>query len=98
MYNMMKDKTRSTERVLVVRPVEGEEVKTSKGIVDNRLWKGGNELVAVMDPTNCTWRLKYKAGAVPPQLRGIFTNFTKAYNTAEEYLKLRNLQIVEVID
>ena len=95
---MMKDKTKSTERILVLKPMEGEEVKTSKGIVDPRLWKGENELMAIMDETNCTWRLKYKAGAIPPQIRGVYTNFNKAYTAAVEYYKHRGLEIVEIKD
>lgn len=93
-----KNKTRSSTRILVLQPIEGKEAKTSKGLVDNRLWKGGNELMAVMDETNCTWRLKYKAGAVPPQIQGVYTNFTKAYNAAVEYFKSRDIEIVEVKD
>lgn len=94
----MTDKIKSNDRIIVLEPIEGEEIKSSKGMADPRLWKGGNELHAVMDNSNCTWRLKYKAGAVPPPIQGIYTNFPKAFKAAEEYYFKRGLRIVEVKD
>ena len=82
----------AVKRQIVISPIEGETVTTSKGLVDPRLWKGGNEVYAEMDPTNCMWRLRYKFGAVPPQISGTYSNFKKAFETAVQYYKTRGLQ------
>jgi hypothetical protein len=87
----------SDERPFEIKPIEGIQVTTSKGLVDDRLWKGGNQLYAKMNPSNCMWTLKYRAGAVPPSLKQTYTSFSKAYTAAKEYYLKRGLEVIEII-
>lgn len=88
----------STEpkRTLILRPMEGEKAKTTTGMVDSRLFKGENELYAVMDRQSNLWSFRYKIGGIPEQLKGSWTRFQKAEEVAREYFKQRNIEIVEI--
>lgn len=93
--------THAADRVLVLKPMEGKDAKSSGGIIDPNLFKDGetsNRLHAVMDGETCLWTLKYERGALPPVLRDqTFTSFKNAKKYAEEYFKQRNVAITEVI-
>lgn len=94
-----EDKMRRTDRILVLKPVEGKSSKSSTGLVDPRLFKGENSLHVVMDPSSCLWSFKYEQGGLPFPLRDVsFTSFGKALNHAKEYFKSRNVEIVEIKD
>ncbi len=87
----------SVIRKLNIAPIDGEKVVTSKGMVDPRLWQGGNELYAEMDNANCMWRLRYKHGMLPPQIQGVYTNFDKAFKAATKYYSTRGLQVSRAV-
>lgn len=91
-------KDRSSVRILVLRPLDAEKVKDPQGLIDNRLFKGENELYAYMDTETCLWSMRYKFGIVPESLKQKFTNFNKLYRFAEGYFAKRGVQIKEVID
>jgi hypothetical protein len=92
------NKERSTDRIFVLKPMEGMTAKATSGLLDNRLFKGENQLHAKMNPTNCIWGLNYDGGIVPGPLQQRFTSFSMLYKFVEEYFKRRNIQIVEVKD
>lgn len=90
---------KSDDRVLVLKPMEGKTPVSSTGLIDNRLFKGGNNLHAVMDPETCFWSMKYESGLVPEELRNQrWTSFTALKKAAEVYFNKRNVEIVEVKD
>lgn len=94
----MTTKERSTDRVLVLKPKAGEEVKSSKGMVDPRLFNGENKLHAIMDGQNLLWSFKYEFGGLPEPLKQSFTNFTLALDHAKKYFESRGIEIVEIQD
>lgn len=89
---------RSPDRILVLKVKEGQNPKSSKGLIDNRLFTGENKLHAVMDQQSALWTLKYEQGAVPGALQCAFTSFRALKAHAETYFKNRNIEIVEVQD
>jgi len=91
-------KMRSSDRVLVVRPIEGKTAISTTGLLDNRLFTGGNTLHATMETESCLWRLRYDTGVLPEQLKQKFTSFRLLKQHADRYFLKRNLEIVEVKD
>ena len=94
-----QNKIHSDNRILIVKPIEGKEVLSSTGLIDSRLFKGGNSIHAIRDPIDGLWFLRYKAPAVLPlQLKQKFTSFLSLKAFADGYFRKRGLQIVEVVD
>ena len=91
------DKQRSPNRILVLKPIDGKPLD-STGMVDPRLFKGGNQLHGIMDEQSCLWRLKFEKGIVPPELRQSYTSFKLLKSAAERYYRQRNIEIEEVKD
>lgn len=89
---------RSNDRILELAVIDGKSPLSSTGMVDTRLFTGGNRLHAVMDPENCLWRFKYDDGVLPGPLKGIFTSFKTLRKFAEDYFSKRNIKITEVKD
>lgn len=94
----LKSKERSTDRILVIRPKQGQRVISSTGLFDPRLFTGGNTLHVVKDPARNLWNFKYTSGGLQEPLKGKYTNFESAYKVAKIYFDKRNAEIVEVID
>lgn len=92
------DKERSTDRILVLKIIDGKKPTSSLGNVDTRLFKGENKLHAIMDPRTCLWYFKYDSGALPEPLKQKFTSFNKLLEFARAYFVKRNIEIAEVID
>lgn len=93
----MIDKTRKTDRVLLLKAREGGS-RSSTGLVDKRLFTGGNNLHVIQNDQGI-WSYKYEEGAVPPVLKGqSFTSFNIAYDHAKRYFNSRNIDIVGVDD
>lgn len=87
------------EKILVVKPIEGDKVRSSSGLFDPRVFTGGNGLRAVLDPNSTLWGLRYvSSGVRPEELKQKFTSFKKLYEFTQKYLKKRGLEIVEVQD
>lgn len=94
----IKSKQHSPHRTLVLEPIPGKHPTNTLGLVDKRLFTGGNNLYALQGPTNDLWTLRYESGVLPLPLKQSFTSFRKLYQFAEEYFGKRGLHIVEVID
>lgn len=92
------DKERKTDRILVLRQMDGLKAKSSTGLDDPRLFTGKNNLHVVMDGQNCLWNFKMDHGGLPELLKQTFTTFAKAKQHAEQYYKARNIIITEVIE
>ncbi len=86
------------DRVIVLKPMEGKDVLSSKGVIDNRIFSGENKLHAILDPKNTLWSFRLDHGGLPEPLKGRFTNFEKALAHAIEYFKKRNIAFVRVED
>jgi hypothetical protein len=92
-------KERKSDRILVIKPIDGKTPLSSTGLLDPRIFTGeGNNLHATMDTSNCIWYFKYENGGLPNELKQRFTSFNKLMDFAEIYFNKRNLKIVEVID
>ncbi len=92
-----KNKVRSNDRILVLKPIEGLKTKSSTGIVDPRLFTGENKLHAIKDK-NALWSFKYERGQISGDMKTRFTSFEKLMQFAEKYFERRNIKIESVID
>lgn len=96
-----ESKMRSPDRILKLEIIDNKKPMSSIGMVDNRLFKDGdnaNRLHIVMDTQTGLWSIKYDKGAVPLPLSGQYTGFRQARQHAEQYFLQRNIRIVEVLD
>ncbi len=91
-------KHRSNDRVLVLERIEGENTVSSTGLIDNRLYKGGNRLHAVLDDRTTLWELKYEQGTLPPALQQRWTSFKSLVSFATRYFGSRGLKLVKIED
>lgn len=91
-------KLRKDDRIFVLRPIDGKRPSSSTGLVDTRLFTGGNVLHAKMDPQNCLWYMEYENGVLPQALKGRYTKFRDLREYVENYFRTRNIEIVEVKD
>lgn len=98
MDEIRSEKMRSDDRILVLKAIEGKKIKDVTGMIDPRLFQGGNKLHCVKDPQLSMWSFKYEMGILPEPLRQKFTKFDLAYNFAKNYFLNRGLDIVEVED
>ena|ERR1700692_198253 len=91
-------KNRDSNRVLVLKPMEGKTAMNSIGSSDPRLFTGENNVHAIMNKETSLWYLKMDHGLLPQQLAQQFTSFNKLFGFVSEYYKRRNIDITEVID
>lgn len=91
-------KMHADDRIITLKVKEGEKATTSSGLVDPRLFKGGNTLHALRSPENSMWFLKYDSGALPPPLKQHFTSLSKLMEFTRGYFSKRNIEIVEIKD
>lgn len=98
MLNQESPKMASTDRVLVLAPVEGAKTLSSKGLTDNRLFTGDNKLHVVREEDTGFWYFKMDKGGLPPHLdERRFTGYSAALKYTKDYYKTRNVEIKEVI-
>lgn len=95
---LLKQKMRSDDRILVLGIMDGKKPKNSIGLVDSRLFQGDNSLHVRRNPRDSLWYFKYDTGGLPDPLKQSFTSFNKAYRYAEEYFSHRNVKIIRVED
>lgn len=93
-----KERMASSDRILIVRPMAGKKPLSGTGLVDPRLFTGGNQLHAIQDPLTTMWTFKYELGITPPVLKQKWTSFDKGLAFVKNYFKRRNLEIVEIRD
>jgi hypothetical protein len=90
---------RSQDRVITLAPMPNKNALSSTGLVDNRLFTGGQSLRLKMDPQTCLWYFQYtNNGILPEGLSGKFTGFKAGLKHAEDYFRRRNIQITRVED
>ena len=88
----------SSDRIIKLEPRSGEQVLNNKGLVDNRLFTGKNNLHLKMDKETSLWYFQYDSGIIPQQLQQRFTSYTKAMSFVEQYFNNRNVDVKEVIN
>lgn len=91
-------KNTSKDRTLVLKPIDGKDALSAGGMVDKRLFTGGNNLHAIMDPEYGHWHVEYDSGTIPPAFQQRWTSFSKLQSFVSEYYKRRNVEITEIID
>lgn len=90
------EKMHSFDRVIVLKPKEGEKVLSAQGSIDTRLFTGDNKLHAIYGVTNGLWFMKYDNGILPQALQGQFTELSSLLDFVRNYYQKRNVEIVEV--
>lgn len=99
MYALPETNLRSTDRILELAPMEGKTALTNQGQPDKRLFTGEQKLHVKMDPRTTLWYFQWESnGVLPGGLRGMFTGFKSAIKHAEDYFRLRNIQVTKVVD
>lgn len=88
---------RSSDIILKLKKREGNSMG-STGLIDNRLFTGGNSLHAIMDKQTCLWHFRYDSGILPVTLQTQYTSYRKAIEAATDYFNRRNVEIVDIID
>lgn len=86
---------RKNNRVLVLERFDPKN--KDHGLVDPRVFTGANNLHLLSDDKGM-WSFKYDRGIPPAPLREKFTDPKSALNHATNYLKTKNIKIVEVLD
>lgn len=93
-----KDKLKKDDRILELKVIDGEKPLSSIGLVDKRLFQGGNKLHAYYIPQLGCWKLRYEIGAIPAALENSWSSFNQLVYDTSRYLRGRNLEISEIID
>lgn len=95
----MKKRYYSTsDKTLVVKPIEGVKPRSTTGLVDNRIFTGKANVHAVRDTQTNLWSVHYAQGILPQPLRQKFTRYEDLYDFVNGYFKRRGLYIAEVIE
>lgn len=98
MIPVKETNVRNTDRILILKPKEGEKVLSSTGLTDPRLFSGENKLHALKDLKSNLWSFKYEMGGLPESLKQKYTTFDRALQAAKNYFLRRNVDIVDVVD
>ena len=93
-----KDKLKKDDRILELKVIDGERPLSSIGLVDKKLFQGGNRLHAWYNPQFGTWKLRYEVGQLPQALENSWMSFDQLMYDTSRYLKTRNLEISQVLD
>lgn len=91
-----KNKMKSDDRVIHLKPIEGLSTKNNHGITDNRLFTGGNRLHAVYNNQKGAWYCKYDQGVIPSGLDGTWTTFSDLLESVRGYFLKRNIEVTKV--
>lgn len=92
------DKMKSDDRILILEPMEGRDPRDTRGLIDKRLFQGGNRLHAHKHPETGLWCFKYEIGGVPEALKQQFTSFNMLMKYATGYFETRNIKVTKVED
>ena len=85
-----------TDRLYRLEIIDGTQPKSVTGMVDPRLFAGGNKLHIKKDLETNFWSFAYDEGLPPRDLRCAFTSLPAAIRHAEQYYNTRNLRIKEI--
>ncbi len=91
-------KNRTDDRIIHIKLMEGENMLNGIGLIDNRLFNGGNKLHAKKADQGDMWYLAYEQGRVPGPLQTQFTTFSKCLEHVTKYFKTRNIEVTGVED
>jgi hypothetical protein len=91
-----KKENKKTDRILILKVIDGKKPISSIGLTDPRLFSGENKLHAIQE--SGLWSLKYEQGRTPPELRQQFTGFNTLVKHVTDYYKKRNVEIKEILD
>lgn len=83
------------QKVLVLQQIDDKAPLTTTGTIDKRLFKGENNLRALIDEYGL-WYFRYDSGGLQEPLKRKFTSFPKALDFATDYFNKRNVKIAEV--
>jgi hypothetical protein len=98
MSNAAEKKMIKDDIIIVLKVSDTTKPRSVSGMVDYRLFKGGNNLHIVMDPETCLWSLKFDSGIVPPEIKQQYTSYKKALQAVANYYAKRGVEIKEVQD
>lgn len=98
MIDIEDDKMKADDRVIHLQKIPGVDPSASSGLVDNRLFKGGNRLHAMRAPNSDLWILKYENGALPEPLKQKFTSFNAVLKFVTTYFQKRGLEVIRIED
>jgi len=93
-----KDKLKKDDRILEIKVIDDKKPLSSIGLVDKRLFKGGNTLHAFFNPQTGFWRVRYDVGTIPQPLDNSWNNFDQLLTDVNKYFSERNLYIDKVLD
>lgn len=88
----------SSLRCLVLKPKAKPGRVPDFGLLDTRVFEGGNNIYAYKDPVTKMWSLRYANGIIPPGLQGRYTSFDELLNSASVYFNKKNIEIIDVVD
>ena len=91
-----KQKMKSDDRLIILKPIDGKKTLSSTGMPDKRLFTGENKLHAVLDLRTGMWHLHYEIGALPGGLKGNWTLFSELEKHVRAYFKSRNVEVTEI--
>lgn len=97
-YTPNTTKMKSNDRVFVLEKVEGTQGKSTSGMIDNRLFDGGNKLHAKLDPHSMLWSVNMDKGLVPQVLKQQWTSFPKLKDYVTSYYANRGVRVKEIIE
>lgn len=92
------NKLRANDRVFVLEEIPNYKPLKTTGMLDPKIFKGGNALHAVKSDEDQLWFLKYEKGYVPGELQQRFTKFSVLKDFVENYFLKRGFRIKEVIE
>ena len=95
---LAKNDPRRIRKTDVILRLRSTGKKQQLGLLSYDLFTGKNNLHIIMDPQTCLWKLAYDNGVLPQPLKQQFTSYDKAFNAVSDYLKVRQAEIIEIID
>ena len=85
------------DRIISFEIMDGTKHVSSTGLIDPRLFKGGNRLHAQRDDGGL-WIVRYDKGDIPPALKQHWTHFSRLVQDVEAYFNSRNVAIKRIED
>ena len=87
---------KKSDRIVILKPMDGKKVQSTSGLADPRLFTGENELHIYRDQR--LWKIRYKMGGVAEPLKQSFTTFDQTLAVVKQYFLRRNIEVTGVID
>lgn len=85
------------DRAFILKEKPGQKARGTTGLVDPRLFKGGNKIHAYQDASTCLWYLKYEVGGLPEGLKDMrWTSYRLVEDHLRKYFDKRGLLLEAV--